>query len=288
MSRQTPVVDPTFLTIRGVPSLRVLSEFPWPALRDSVTIVRATLELTPVQPVAGLPNDPGTLNVRGLATDFGAKSPVEPLSLGVLLLVANVTDTVRVEVATVLQFWQIGLLRGHLPFRIARSGDVHPGRVPIHPFRLTARGDSVELSPSLPVLEAVKCATSSSRFWSACRLLPSRRSSACAGSGCPGREQSARAMGTGAFSFFDASSSVSPASLAYLGSLTASFTVLNDYRSSTDPAGTGSIRDFRFPQFAVGGPIPHKPLWVGLSYSNLTRDYSLVFPTRCGAAFRSA
>ena len=100
------------------------------------------------------------------------------------------------------------------------------------------------------------------------------------GLGLPGREQSARAMGTGgAFSFFDASSSVSPASLAYLASLTASFTVLNDYRSSTDPAGTGSIRDFRFPQFAVGGPIPHKPLWIGLSYSNYTtRDYSLVFP----------
>ncbi len=112
VSRQTPVLDPTFLTVGGVPSSRVLLRFPWPArLRDSVTIVRATLELVPVQPVAGLPNDPGTLNVRGLATDFGAKSPVEPLSLGILPLAANVTDTVRVEVARVLQFWQIGLLR---------------------------------------------------------------------------------------------------------------------------------------------------------------------------------
>jgi hypothetical protein len=112
VSLQTPVVDPTFLTVGGVPSSRVLLRFPWPArLRDSVTIVRATLELIPAQPVAGLPNDPGTLNVRGLATDFGAKSPVEPLSLGVLPLAANVTDTVRVEIARVLQFWQIGLLR---------------------------------------------------------------------------------------------------------------------------------------------------------------------------------
>jgi len=87
-------------------------------------------------------------------------------------------------------------------------------------------------------------------------------------------------MGSGgAFSFFDPASSVSPASIAYLGSLTASFTVLNDYRSSTDPAGTGSIRDFRFPQFSVGGPIPRTPLWLALSYSNYTtRDYSLVFP----------
>jgi len=112
VSRQTPVVDPTFLTVGGVPSSRALIRFPWSVrLRDSVTIVRATLELVPAQPVAGLPNDPGTLNVRGLATDFGAKSPVEPLSLGSLALPANTTDTVRVEIAGVVQFWQIGLLR---------------------------------------------------------------------------------------------------------------------------------------------------------------------------------
>lgn len=112
VSRQTPVVDPAFLTVGGVPSSRVLIRFPWPArLRDSVTIVRATLELVPAQPTQGLPNDAGTLNVRGLATDFGAKSPVEPLSLGAVALPANTTDTVRVEIAGVLQFWQAGLLR---------------------------------------------------------------------------------------------------------------------------------------------------------------------------------
>ncbi len=112
VSRQTPVLNPTFLTVGGVPSSRALIRFPWPAkLRDSVTIVRATLELIPTQPTAGLPHDPGTLNVRGLAVDFGAKSPVEPLSLGTLALQANIADTVRVEIATVVQFWQTGLLR---------------------------------------------------------------------------------------------------------------------------------------------------------------------------------
>jgi hypothetical protein len=59
--------------------------------------------------VAGLPNDPGTLNVRGLATDFGAKSPVEPASLGFRPLAANFNDTVRVEIAKVVQLWQGGL-----------------------------------------------------------------------------------------------------------------------------------------------------------------------------------
>jgi hypothetical protein len=101
------------------------------------------------------------------------------------------------------------------------------------------------------------------------------------GLGLPGRAQSARAMGSGgAFSLFDPQSSVSPAALAYLPSLTATFTVLNDYRSSTNPGGTTSLRDPHFPQFAIGGPIPRAPLSVGLSYSNYsTRDFSLVFPT---------
>ena len=100
------------------------------------------------------------------------------------------------------------------------------------------------------------------------------------GLGLPGREESARAMGSaGAFALFDPQSSVSPAAIAYLPAMTATFTVLSDYRSATDPGGTTSLRDFHFPQFAIGGPIPKVPLSVGLSYSNYTtRDYSLVFP----------
>jgi hypothetical protein len=110
VSRQTPALDPKLLTVGGVPASRVLLRFPWPAkLRDSATIVRATLELVPTQPVAGLRNDAGTLNVRGLATDFGAKSPVEPTSLGLLALPANFNDTVRVEIASVVQLWQGGI-----------------------------------------------------------------------------------------------------------------------------------------------------------------------------------
>jgi hypothetical protein len=100
------------------------------------------------------------------------------------------------------------------------------------------------------------------------------------GLGLPGRAQSVRAMGTGgAFAFFDGESSVSPASLAFLGRLTATFTALGDYRSTNTPAGEASIRDPRFPQFLVGGPIRRFPLTLALSYSNYTtRDYSLAFP----------
>jgi hypothetical protein len=100
------------------------------------------------------------------------------------------------------------------------------------------------------------------------------------GLGLPGRAQSVRAVGTsGAFAFFDGESSVSPASLGFLGRLTATFTLLGDYRNTTTPAGDASIRNPRFPQFLVGGPIRRFPLTLGLSYSNYTtRDYSLAFP----------
>ena len=110
VSRQEPVPDPVLLTVGGVPSSRVLVRFPWPAkLRDSATIVRATLELVPAEPVAGVRNETGTLDVRGLAADFGAKSPIEPVSLGSLTMPFGTTDTVRVKVANVVRFWQGGV-----------------------------------------------------------------------------------------------------------------------------------------------------------------------------------
>ncbi|HEU4649188.1 MAG TPA: hypothetical protein VFS33_09025, partial [Gemmatimonadales bacterium] len=100
------------------------------------------------------------------------------------------------------------------------------------------------------------------------------------GLGFPGREESARALGTaGAFGLFDGESSLTPASLAYLGLMTASFNGMSDYRSSESPAGSASIRNFRFPQFLVGGPIKGFPLAASFSYSNyMTRDFSLAFP----------
>lgn len=100
------------------------------------------------------------------------------------------------------------------------------------------------------------------------------------GLGMPGREQSARALGTaGAFALFDGESTVSPATLAYLGLLTASFNGMSDYRTSESPAGSASVRNFRFPQFLVGGPIKGTPFAASFSYSNyMTRDFSLAFP----------
>ena len=54
------------------------------------------------------------------------------------------------------------------------------------------------------------------------------------------------------------------------------FTTSGGWRSSTNPAGTASTRDTRFPQILVGGPIPRKPISLGVSYSLYTdRDFTV-------------
>lgn len=97
------------------------------------------------------------------------------------------------------------------------------------------------------------------------------------GLGAPGRELSALAVGSGgAFGLFDAASSLNPAALLTLTSMTASFTGVQDYRHVENPAGSESVRESRFPQLSVGGPLKRLPLALGVSFSNYTsRDFTL-------------
>lgn len=108
---------PDLLAIGGAPSARSLVRFNLPPrIKDSVQIVRATLELVPESPLPGLPNDPATLDIRGILSDLGAKSPLCSLSLvcgGVLIgqnsradLEAGSADTIRVEVNDIVRGWQ--------------------------------------------------------------------------------------------------------------------------------------------------------------------------------------
>lgn len=97
------------------------------------------------------------------------------------------------------------------------------------------------------------------------------------GLGAPGRPLSAQATGTGgAFGMFDAESSLNPAALGAVGTLTAVFTGAMDYRHVENARGTASVRESRFPQIAVVGPVRKYPLTLGVSYSNYTsRDFTL-------------
>ncbi|HWN19296.1 MAG TPA: hypothetical protein VNO19_10320 [Gemmatimonadales bacterium] len=96
-----PVIDTTLLTVGGSVSSRALLRFSLPSrIRDSATIIRATLELTPVAPITGLPTDPGILLSRPVLADVGAKSPVNP-TVGLTGLLAPPADTLEVGTTTV-------------------------------------------------------------------------------------------------------------------------------------------------------------------------------------------
>jgi hypothetical protein len=79
-----PEPDSAFLAVGGEPSARTILRFALPAyIRDSASIVRASLELTPVTPITGLPTDPAHIQARPVVTDVGAKSPVSTVPGGV-------------------------------------------------------------------------------------------------------------------------------------------------------------------------------------------------------------
>lgn len=102
-----PPDDPDLLAVGGEPSARTLMRFDLPArLRDSATIVRATLELTPFAPLTGLPTDPARLQARALSADLGAKSPVVsggPIAADTVE--AGTSDTVRLEAVRLVELW---------------------------------------------------------------------------------------------------------------------------------------------------------------------------------------
>lgn len=101
--------DSTLLAVGGEPSARALLRFALPPrIRDSATIVRATLELTPVAPIAGLPSDPVQLQARTVLADLGAKSPVGSATdrVPVDTIPAGTSGTVNMEAVRLVQLWQ--------------------------------------------------------------------------------------------------------------------------------------------------------------------------------------
>jgi hypothetical protein len=107
---QNPLVpDDTLLTVGGEPSSRALLRFGLSQeFLDSSSIVRATLELTPVRPIVGLPTDPSALQTVAVVGDLGAKSPLttDVTFIRQDTLPAVQSDTVRLEVTRVVQLWQ--------------------------------------------------------------------------------------------------------------------------------------------------------------------------------------
>jgi hypothetical protein len=97
------------------------------------------------------------------------------------------------------------------------------------------------------------------------------------GLGFPGRGLAARAAASGgAFGLFDPESSLNPAALGVIPTLTTVFTINQGFRELENPAGTASNRDTRFPQLMIVGPVRQPPAAIGFSYSNYTdRDFTV-------------
>lgn len=100
---------PDLLTVGGIPSARAILRFSVPALvTDSSQIVRATLVLVPAEPLSGLPGDSTLLDVRGIFSDLGPKSPrIETNDALIItrLLEPGSTDSLTLDVTTVARLW---------------------------------------------------------------------------------------------------------------------------------------------------------------------------------------
>jgi hypothetical protein len=106
--------DPALLAVGGAPASRALLRFELPPrIRDSATVVRATLELTPVAPISGLPTDPVRLRARAVVADLGAKSPVESrFGVAADTLEPGTSGTVSVEIVRLMQQLWLGTSSG--------------------------------------------------------------------------------------------------------------------------------------------------------------------------------
>jgi hypothetical protein len=106
-----PPIDST-LAVGGVPSARSILRVTFPRiLRDSGQILRGTLILVPAVAAQGAPIDSFAMEVHTVQVDLGAKSPIAVdatrTDTTMIHIGGNVggSDTVRVEVTNLLQFW---------------------------------------------------------------------------------------------------------------------------------------------------------------------------------------
>lgn len=99
-------IDPTLLAVGGYPVSRSFLRFKLPTyLRDSATIIRATLELTSSAPVFGIPADTANVLASAVLVDFGAKSPASDTRVGSTPIISG-SQSVSIEVASIVRAWQ--------------------------------------------------------------------------------------------------------------------------------------------------------------------------------------
>lgn len=102
-------LPPDLLTVGGVPAARSILRFSVPAhISDSSQIVRATLVLVPVMPLLAIAGDTARLDVEGVFSDLGPKSPriqTSPALLTLRTVEAGESDTLLLDVTGVARLW---------------------------------------------------------------------------------------------------------------------------------------------------------------------------------------
>jgi hypothetical protein len=101
-----PTQDPDLLWVGRTPGSRSLIRFAVPAaILDSSTLIRATLEFTPAEPLYGLPTDPAAMEVRAIIKDLGAKSTPSFLLRGYQVLPFGGSAVFGIDVLKVVSLW---------------------------------------------------------------------------------------------------------------------------------------------------------------------------------------
>jgi hypothetical protein len=96
----------SLLAVGGIPVSRSFIRFALPPfLRDSATIIRATLDLQADSPLIGIPADTAQLVATSVLVDFGSKSPpVAGVSDSMALLPGLISASI--EVTSLIKLWQ--------------------------------------------------------------------------------------------------------------------------------------------------------------------------------------
>ena len=136
----TPPLDST-LAVGGAPSARSILRVALPrAIRDSSQIIRATLILVPAVPVQGAPSDSFVVEAHTVLADFGAKSPLffDATRTDTTFVRVGATDTVRIEVTNLLQFWTSDSTRPEVMMLRSQGEGGHPSEIRFYPSAAAA------------------------------------------------------------------------------------------------------------------------------------------------------
>jgi hypothetical protein len=132
-------LDSTLL-VGGAPSARSIMRITLPhGIRDSSQIIRATLLLLPAVPARGAPVDSFVVEAHTVAADFGAKSPLvlDATRTDTTMIRVGRTDTVRIEVTNLMQFWVSDTTRPEVLMLRSQEEGTRPTEIRFYPSAAT-------------------------------------------------------------------------------------------------------------------------------------------------------